>query len=537
VIRTQGEGYVADFVGQTWPVQVTKGEFVFALPHEEGEFRGKRERDGSLLGLWHGAPSSAVFVGGRGFMPVRLVAEGSGRWRGDIDPFDDGFTLHLLLTPQADGAMSALLRNPDRDYGGQVGVSRLERRGDAIVLLGSRNAQPLSEVARGAFDAENRVLTLSFPSRGGSYDFRRDDEDSDFYPRTRAARRYVYRPPLAVDDGWRTATLADAHIDRVRIEATVQSLIDMPMNTPDATQIHGLLIARSGRLVLEEYFHGWSRERSHATRSASKSVTATLVGAAIAAGAPLRLSSPVFELMAADYSGPVDAARRAMTLQNLLTMSSGFFCDDRNDDAPGNEQSMLDQSEEPNYYRFSLAVPLDRTPGERAVYCSADANLALGMVGRAAGENPLYLFERLVAQPMRIRRYAWSADPAGNPFGGGSAEFLPRDFMKFGQLMLDGGVWNGRRILSREFAAAAASPLYQLEGSTYGYLWWGRDFPYRGGSVRSFSARGAGGQLITVFPELDLVIAIYGGNYASRGYRFYYDELLPNELLPAVDVR
>jgi hypothetical protein len=53
--------------------------------------------------------------------------------------------------------------------------------------------------------------------------------------------------------------------------------------------------------------------------------------------------------------------------------------------------------------------------------------------------------------------------------------------------------------------------------------------------VHSFSARGTGGQLVTVFPELDLVVAIYGGNYASRGYRFYYDELVPNRILPAVN--
>lgn len=535
IIRARGDGYVADFIGRTLQVQRAGSELVFVLPGEEGEFRGKLERDGSILGFWRGAPSSALFVGGRAFTPVRLSADGRGRWRGVVAPFEDEFTLHLRLTPQGDGTMAALMRNPDRDYGGQIGVSRLEQRGDVIVLQGMRrNETALRDLARGAYDAATGVLTLTLSNRGGSYDFRRDSDASDFYPRGRTPGRYSYQAPIPVDDGWRTGTLDEAGIDRAGMEAVVQTLLDMPMDTIDTPQIHGLLIARRGRLVLEEYFHGQSRNELHETRSASKSVTATLVGAAIEAGLPLRTSSSVFEVMAPDYSGELDAPRRAMTLENLLTMSSGFFCDDRNDDAPGNEQVMLDQTEQPNYYRFSLGIPLDRTPGERAVYCSADPNLALGMVGRAAGENPLYVFERLVARPLQIRRYAWPTDPSGNPYGGGSTQFEPRDFMKFGQLMLDGGVWNGQRILGREYAARAASPLYQLENNTYGYLWWSRDFPHRGGTVRSFSARGTGGQLLTVFPDLDLVIAIYGGNHASRGYRYHYEQLVPNLILPAV---
>jgi CubicO group peptidase (beta-lactamase class C family) len=538
LIRAEGNDYTADFGGRTLPVRRVDGELVFTLPDEPGEFRGKHQRDGSIFGLWRGAFSSALYVGARYVTPVRLAPDGRGRWRGPIAPFDDEFTMHLLLTPQEDGSAAALLRNLDRDYGAQIGVQRLERRGEALVLVGMRRNETASrDLAQGSFNAETGVLTFSFPNRGGSYDFRRDGETSSFYPRPRNQEPYVYAPPPALSDGWRTASLEDVDIDRARIEAVINRLLETPMDTIDATQIHGLLIARRGRLVLEEYFHGQSRDRLHETRSASKSVTATIVGAVIEAGLPLRLSSPVFETMVPERAGAIDAPRRAMTLENLLTMSSGFFCDDRNPDAPGNENTVSEQTEEPDYYRFSLAVPLDRTPGERAVYCSSDANLALGMVGRATGEHPLYAFERLIAQPMQIRRYAWGTDPSGNPYGGGSAQFLPRDFMKFGQLMLDGGEWNGRRILSREFAARASSGLYDLERSTYGYLWWSREFPYRGRTVRSFSARGAGGQLVNVFPELDLVIAIYGGNYASLGYRHYFNELIPNELLPAVEER
>ena len=76
------------------------------------------------------------------------------------------------------------------------------------------------------------------------------------------------------------------------MERFIQKLLDMPMDSTDALQIHGVLIARHGKLVLEEYFHGEHRDKLHETRSAAKSVTAVLVGAAMQAGAPLKLSSP-----------------------------------------------------------------------------------------------------------------------------------------------------------------------------------------------------------------------------------------------------
>ena len=111
---------------------------------------------------------------------------------------------------------------------------------------------------------------------------------------------------------------------------------------------------------------------------------------------------------------------------------------------------------------------------------------------------------------------------------------VPRDFMKFGQLMLNGGTWDGRRILSREFVERATSPLYNLAHITYGFNWWSEDFPYKDRSVRSFSALGAGGQVVTVVPELDLVIAFFAGNYSSRIQRDLGHHYVPRHLLPAV---
>ena len=160
-------------------------------------------------------------------------------------------------------------------------------------------------------------------------------------------------------------------------------VLDMPMDSAAAPELEGVLVARHGKLVLEEYFHGEYRDKLHDTRSATKSLTATVVGAAMQAGVPLKLSSPVYETMGAATDDP---RKKAMTLEHLLMMRSGFYCDDSNPEAPGNENTMLDQEKEPDYYRYTLAVPMADDPDKVSVYCSANPNLALGMVGAATHE-------------------------------------------------------------------------------------------------------------------------------------------------------
>lgn len=536
VITRSGSTYTADMTGRRLAVTVSGGELTFDLPNQEGTFRGRREPSGRIVGHWFPPPSSAQFTGGIFASPVTLAPSGANRWTGEVVPFEDTFTLYLMLQKRPDGSFSVILRNPDRDLGTQMGADRLALDGSVVKLFGKRAGQTEERLlSTGGFDAETGVITLTFANRGGTYDFYREGDDSDYWPRGKTPARYSYSPPIALADGWPTSTLEAAGIDRTGIERFIQMIIDRPMDARETPQVHGVLIVRGGKLVLEEYFHGEHRDKLHDTRSAAKSVTATVVGAAIEAGAPLKLSSPVYEVMnGGSFPEGLEPQKRRMTLEHLLTMSSGYFCDDTNPDAPGNEERMLDQQDEPDYYRYTLKVPMDREPGEKAVYCSADPNLALGMVSRATKESPMYTFDRLVGAPMGIRRYGWLLDPALNPYGGGSINFLPRDFLKFGQLMLNGGVWQGRRILGRDFVANASAPLYHLRNVYYGYLWWGFDFPNKDRTVHGYWAGGSGGQGVVVFPELDLVIATFGGNYSSRSAIHIQQELIPRYILPAV---
>lgn len=537
IVQKDGAQYRADMFGHSLPARVKTSEFSFELPERLGRFRGKTEGR-NIRGHWYryGTPVNwngtnwPVLVS-----PVLLTPDGANRWRGDVLPLQDDFTHYLLLAEaRPDGSLRAVLRNPEFDYGTQQGIERLVRDGRIVKLMG-RRGDTEREVGAGTYDAERQVITLTFPTRGGSFDFTKDGDDSGFYPRGKNPARYSYVAPPALDDGWPVSTLDAANIDRGGVERFIQKVLEAPMDSPDAPQVHGVLIARHGKLVLEEYFHGEHREKLHGTRSAAKSFTAVIAGAVMQAGAPLKLSSPVYEVMNGGAFPPdLDPRKRNMTLENLLTMSGGYFCDDTNEAAPGNEELLWEQTAEPDFYRYTLNVPLATAPGEKSVYCSADPNLALGMVGRATREFPVYSFDRLVAGPMKIRDYAWPLDPAGNPYGGGGVMILPRDFLKFGQLMLNGGTWEGRRILGRDFVERASAPLYNLRKVQYGYYWWVEEFPYKNRTVRSFHAWGAGGEVVTVVPELDLVVALLGGNYISRVQRDFGHHYVPRHLLPAV---
>ena len=262
-----------------------------------------------------------------------------------------------------------------------------------------------------------------------------------------------------------------------------------------------------------------------------------LVGAAMNAGVKVGPQTPVYETMLGGLPPGLDARKRAMTLEHLLMMRGGHFCDDGNDDAPGNENRMQDPelNQENDWYRFILALPMDRTPGEKTIYCSIDAHLAGGVLARAAGEPWADLFDRLVARPLQFSRYHLFLAPTGEAYTGGGARLLARDFLKVAQLMVDDGMWHGQRILSKEWARKSTGALHDLTPrQQYGYLWNSVAYPYRGKTVRAFFAAGNGGQIFMGIPELDLSIAFTGGNYADAALFIPQRVLVPEQILPAI---
>jgi CubicO group peptidase (beta-lactamase class C family) len=529
--RREGS-WSAEIAGRTAPVRMEGDRLSFDLPSGEGSFRGRLRKAG-IAGHWI---QPRTITGGAAYAsPVWLESRRPGRWRGLVMPLEDEMTFYLPIVANADGTLSAFLRNPERNAGRFLSVEHVLFDGRSVKLLGRRSKDaPETTVAEGPYDAESKTFSVSL--RGATYDFTRASaaDEACFFPRGKAPAPYAYRTPSEEDDGWPVATPENVGISRSAIASFVQKLIDTPIDSLHSSDIHGVLIARHGKLVLEEYFHGFHREQLHDLRSAAKSLTSALTGAAAMHGW-IRPSTPVYEAMAATALANLDPRRRSVTVENLLTMSSGLNCDDSDPDSPGNEDTMQEQTAQPDWYRYTLELAMVRTPGERAVYCSCNPNLLGGVLGRATGRWLPELFEDLIAQPLQIRSYAMNLTPTGDAYMGGGVQLRPRDFMKLGQVMLDGGRWKSSRVVASDWARKSVSPLYELRGLHYGYLWWVIEYPYQDHKVRAFFAGGNGGQIVMGIPELDLVIAFYGGNYSDPVLFVPQRVYVPDLILPAVN--
>ena len=182
---------------------------------------------------------------------------------------------------------------------------------------------------------------------------------------SRVAERapYAYAVPADLGDGWRTASLASVGLDPAPLRALADGIVRERPTTRHAPSIQSISIARHGKLVFDEYFFGFDANRPHDVRSAGKSVTTLMLGRAIEDGAPLTPQSKVYPLFQryAPFANP-DPRKAQMTIADLMTMSSGYACDDDDDDSPGNEDTMQSQTKQPNWYKFTLDLP----DGERA---------------------------------------------------------------------------------------------------------------------------------------------------------------------------
>ncbi len=543
------------------PVTLKGNGLSFELPGDQGSFDGRLQQDGSLI-RGHWIQPRVVNSGRRYASPVILRSRGKDFWRGEVVPLKDEFTLYLVLTKRSNGSFGALIRNPDRNIGLDLRVDRLERSGHNLKLIGKTSNQaetgawPTDDqqrdrvVAEGVYQPQHNRISFYF-ERGGTYDFSpiAGKANNGFYARGKSPTPYAYRPPLADDDGWPVGTLEEVGMSPGPIGEMVK-WISTPLKSVEDPYVHGVLVARHGKLVLEEYFYGFHRDKPHDTRSASKSLTSTLVGAAILNGVKLSPSDRVYNLLY-DNSLPkdLDPRKKEMTLEHLMNMNSGYDCDDRAyPPRPGNEDVMHRLNTD--NYRHTLNLPMDSKPGVKTAYCSINPNLVGAMLSKAAKRPLKDLFQDYIAEPLQMRRYYLLLQPTGEPYMGGGIQWMPREFLKLGQLMLNKGMWNGNRVISEEWAQHASTPMVKIQARTtsnclpestaklclrnYGYLWWHIDFPYQGRKVHAYYAGGNGGQSLVVIPELDMLIETWAGNYSSSTALRVREDIVARFVLPAV---
>ena len=446
---------------------------------------------------------------------------------GIVRPIADVQHLVLFIEPSSGGTFQAFIHNPEENAGARLGRRTVSLAGDVIRL--QRSGSPDITGVRSTRDG---TITLQQPGLPGTFVFHRDRNVAP-------ARPYVYEPPRAGSDGWATGTLSANGIDTAAVTRIIRGIqATRPgRRSPD---IQSLSIVRHGTLVLDSYFDGFNRNRPHDVRSAGKSVTTLLVGRAIHDTHAFGPATLVGSLLTRYRPFAHDDARKQhITVGNLMSMSAGYACDDNDDASPGNEDLMQAQTAEPDWYKFTLDLPMRFAPGTNAAYCSAEINL-LGAIITTATRRRLteYFYERF-AEPMQFGSYGlWlSSPPPDTAYMAGGDYFLPRDFLKFGQLFLSNGRWHGRHVVDPSWLALSAAKHSYIRdaGGDYGYGWHLLTYRINGHAVRAINAGGNGGQLLFVFPQLDMLVMITAGNYGQYPVwaRFQHD-LVP-QLLRAVD--
>jgi CubicO group peptidase (beta-lactamase class C family) len=301
-----------------------------------------------------------------------------------------------------------------------------------------------------------------------------------------------------------------------------------------------MLIARHGKLVLDEYFQGFDADRPHDTRSAGKTFAPLLVGLAMRHGKPFRADTPIRELLpaAAGAANP-DPRKDRITVADLMSMSSGLSCDDNDDQSPGNEDTMQGQSQQPDWYRYTLDLPMARDPGgDQAVYCSAGINLLGAVVGQSTGTWLPDFFDQYLAQPLQMRDYHINLMPGGEAYLAGGIHLRPRDFLKLGQLYLDGGKWHGKQVIDAAWVQASTTRHTAFAPDHgYGYAWHLHTMKSGGRDYREYAAEGNGGQFVIVVPELELVVAINAGNYGAFKTWYPLQNLVADSIIPAITAK
>lgn len=312
----------------------------------------------------------------------------------------------------------------------------------------------------------------------------------------------------------------------------------------DFKKIGSVLIARHGKLVYESYFDG-DASTLRDTRSATKSITDMLVGIAVAEKKLSGVDARVLQLLpehARKLQNP-DPRKAKITVEDFLTMSSPLECDDWNDASRGNEERMYVIED---WAQFILDLPIaghmhlgeqiDPPPyGRYFSYCTGGVFTLSEVLQKATGMRTDHYAQEKLFGPLGITDEQWFYSPMNIPQTGGGLRLSGRDLLKLAQLYLNGGSWQGKRIVDENWVRTSTQPHARIDEETeYGYLWWLKSFKSGEKSYPAFFMSGNGGNKVMAFPGLDIVVVITSTNYNTRGMHQQTEKLLTDYVLAAV---
>ena len=259
-----------------------------------------------------------------------------------------------------------------------------------------------------------------------------------------------------------------------------------------------LLVLHEDTIVYERYFHGRTKDTPQAMFSVTKSVISALVGIAVKDGMIRGVHQKVTDFF--PDAKITDERKCEMTIEHLLTMRSGLPGDSDRQDIP------WWQAEDSGLVAFEM--PLAAAPGERFAYSSGPGMQALAcLISRAVNQNLFEYAKEKLFEPLDMHSVKWDAADDGANYGGFGISMTSKDMLRFGQLYLNEGRWDGAQILPEGWVESSIPcGLKDHRGYGYGYLF--RQIEAK--HPDTYQAQGQFGQFIDISPERNAVIVRTG---------------------------
>ncbi len=282
-------------------------------------------------------------------------------------------------------------------------------------------------------------------------------------------------------------------------DARLRSL-DAAIRSGEFKKIGSVLIARHSKLAYEGYFDGDAGTLRN-TRSATKSITDVLIGIAIDEH---KLSG-------------VDA--KILTLLPVVEDWAQFILD------------------LPIRGRMHVGEQVEAPPhGRYFSYCTGGVFTLSEVLEKATGMRTDHYACKKLFRPLGITNVEWVYSPMNVPQTGGGLQLTSRDLLKIAQLYLDGGEWQGKRIVSEAWVRSSTQPHARIDEATeYGYLWWLKSFKSGEKSYPAFFMTGNGGNKVVAIPALDMAVVITSTNYNTHGMHEQTDKILTDYVLAAIE--
>ncbi len=285
---------------------------------------------------------------------------------------------------------------------------------------------------------------------------------------------------------------------------------------------HSFMMLRHGKIIAEGWWKPYGPDYKHIMFSASKTFTATAVGLAVSENR-LKVTDKIISFFPYSLPDTISEYMKGMTVKDLLTMSAGQDPEPSAWGANGDWMTLF-LSTAPKY-----------KPGTVFKYNNMATFMLSAIVQQVTGETVFnYLMPRIF-KPLGIRGIDWDLNPQGISMGMIGLRLRTEDLAKFGQLLSNGGVWNGKQLIPKEWIKEATS--YQIKNSDEPeekriLSDWGQGYAYQMWRGKNNTVRldGIGGQFVVLIPDKDAIVVFTANNTNTQKQL----DLIHKYLIPAI---